>query len=383
MPPPGTPPTGVNSTALYSVLRRDIIFLERFFALVFRLASGAGDAICKWAMRAVTPRVVCVTLTGIIAADEDLRLLSNAESACVGPQLLCAEAGGIERMEGLRSACAAGDSATNGPAGQIASRGSGRDAIINLERVDKLLTKAFAAHGAKAVCLLLNSPGGSPAQSSLIYQRLRTLKKRHKNKKLLVFVEDAACSGGYYIACAGDEIIADPSSLIGSVGVISRGFGYVKAIRKQGVSRRVYAAGDHKGGIDPYMRQKQRDLKAQRRLLKEIHDNFIGAVKEGRGERLQPEVAAELHAQTVGGAGCTGLLLGRPSRGTVKSLARKGKGLFDGSVYTGEVAHSVGLIDGVGEMKTELQRRYGRFCRIETVEEEKTLDYAKLLRWLL
>ena len=257
----------------------------------------------------------------------------------------------------------------------------GRDAIINLERVDKLLTKAFAAHGAKAVCLLLNSPGGSPAQSSLIYQRLRTLKKRHKNKKLLVFVEDAACSGGYYIACAGDEIIADPSSLIGSVGVISRGFGYVKAIRKQGVSRRVYAAGDHKGGIDPYMRQKQRDLKA-RRLLKEIHDNFIGAVKEGRGERLQPEVAAELHAQTVG-VGCTGLLLGRPSRGTVKSLARKGKGLFDGSVYTGEVAHSVGLIDGVGEMKTELQRRYGRFCRIETVEEEKTLDYAKLLRWLL
>lgn len=387
-PPVIVPPSSINSTTLYSALRRDILFLEKFVALLYRMASGSVDAICKWVMRSVTPRVICVTLTGIIAAEEDVRLLASAEEACMRPQLLCVEAGGLERLDGLRAAYAAGggdpsnDHRRRGGGGSpVAGRG-GRDAIINLERLDKQLTKAFAAHGAKAVCLLINSPGGSPAQSSLIYQRLRELKRLHKNKKLLAFVEDAACSGGYYIASAADEIIADPSSLVGSIGVISRSFGYVKAIKKQGVSRRVYAAGESKGGIDPYMRQKSRDLKSQRRLLTELHDNFIAAVKEGRGERLNPEAAARLHVRTVGGAGCAGLLFGKPSSGTVRSLAKAGKGLFDGTVYTGQVAQEVGLVDGVGDMKSILQQRYGRFCRIDTIEEEKP-DLTRLLRWLL
>ena len=116
----------------------------------------------------------------------------------------------------------------------------------------------------------------------------------------LAFVEDAACSGGFYIASAADEIIADPSSLVGSIGVISRGFGYVKHIKKQGVTRRVHTAGDAKSGIDPFMKMRKKDLKSQRRILEEIHSNFITAVKEGRGDRLKPEAAAKLHAQTSG-----------------------------------------------------------------------------------
>ena len=132
------------------------------------------------------------------------------------------------------------------------------------------------------MCLLINSPGGSPVQSSLIYERLRALRARHKQVPLLAFVEDSACSGGYYIACAADEIIADPNSIVGSIGVITRGFGYVKAIKKEGLTRRLYTAGDHKSGLDPFLPERAKDLKQQKRLLQEIHDNFVAAVKQAR-----------------------------------------------------------------------------------------------------
>ena len=182
--------------------------------------------------------------------------------------------------------------------------------------------------------------------------------------------------------CAADEIIADPSSLVGSIGVISRGFGYVRAIKKQGVSRRVHSAGESKSGIDPYMPMRRKDLSSQKRLLREIHENFIADVREGRGDRLKPEAAARLHVTTAGGGGCTGALFGRPSKRTIRGLVKEGAGLFDGSVYSGEVGKEVGLVDEVGEMRTVLQKRFGKYVRIETMEEEK-IDYSKLLRWLL
>ena len=159
-----------------------------------------------------------------------------------------------------------------------------------------------------------------------------------------------------------------------------RGQGYVKAIKRQGVERRVAAAGGSKAGLDPYMPQKKRDVANQKRLLKEIHTNFIDAVKEGRGERLDAEAAARMHHATKGGGGCGGWL-GKPGKRTLKRLVRDGAGLFDGSVYSGEVGLELGLVDGVGELRTELQKRYGRFVQLERMEEER-LDYSRLLRWL-
>ena len=166
---------------------------------------------------------------------------------------------------------------------------------------------------------------------------------------------------------------------MGSIGVITRGFGYVKAIKKQGVTRRVSTAGDSKAGLDPYMPRRQKDRANQERLLKEFHTNFINDVKAGRGDRLQPEAAARLHHVTL--SGCGGWL-GSPSKRQLSKLVDKGAGLFDGSVYTGEVGKELGLVDKVGELKTELQSRYGRFVRLETVEEDR-IDYSRLLRWLL
>ena len=367
VPIPNQPaPNGGNNTAaLYQAVRRDFIFFERFAALIFRTAQRAISMVQEWCARSIgfPPRVMVVQLSGVILADEDARLHARSEWTAGQPELL------------------ADGRVPPGLNGQGGARQRGGDGVINLARVDRLLTKAFNAHGARAVCLLINSPGGSPAQSSLIYQRLRALRKQHKRMPLLAFVEDSAVSGGYYIACAADEIVADPSSLVGSIGVISRGFGYVKAIKKQGVERRVQSAGESKSGLDPYMPQRGQDVKQQRRLLREIHDNFISAVKEGRGERLKPEVAAALHHETLSPMGSCGGWLGKPSKRKVRKLVRGGAGLFDGSVYSGEVGLEVGLVDGVGEMRSVLQKRFGRFVRLETMEEER-IDYTRLLRWL-
>lgn len=194
--------------------------------------------------------------------------------------------------------------------------------LINLQRFDRALNKAFATPGARAVVLVIDSPGGSPAQSSLLYRRLRMMRKRHPKLPLLAFVEDSACSGGYYIACAADEIIVDPNSLVGSIGVIARGFGYVKKLKKvrsrahlgvisadpplacargltiprilcraqDGLERRVQTSGTAKGGLDPFLPMRKGDLRQQRRLLTELHTNFVAAVKEARA-RCPPRYA--------------------------------------------------------------------------------------------
>lgn len=327
---------------------------------MLRTASRTTAWIQEWFARSIgfPPRVMVVHLSGVIAADDEVRL-GLYDSLLARPEVLLAGVQG---------------------AGEARGRADG---LINLARCERLLTRAFSAQGARCVCLLINSPGGSPVQSSLIYERLRALRKRYKRVPLYAFVEDAAVSGGYYIACAADEIIADPSSLLGSIGVISRGFGYVKAIKKQGVSRRVHTSGKSKSGLDPYMPQRASDLASQRRLLREIHHNFVEAVRTGRGDRLKPEEAAKLYARTVGGGGCAGLIFGEPSQRRLTKLVKDGVGLYDGSVYAGTTALQIGLVDELGEMRTTLQKRYGRFVRMETVEPEDKLDYSRLLRWLL
>jgi signal peptide peptidase SppA len=152
--------------------------------------------------------------------------------------------------------------------------------------VAKTLERAFSVKQAKAVALVINSPGGSPVQSHLIHQRIRSLAEEHK-KKVLVFVEDVAASGGYMIACAGDEIFVDPSSIAGSIGVVSASFGFNKLLDKIGVDRRVYTAGEKKMMLDPFQPENADDIKRLKSVQKEIHALFIALVKERRGKKLK------------------------------------------------------------------------------------------------
>lgn len=346
------------------MLKRDILFYERLIALIVRSSHRAIDAAKGFLSRLLNfpPRVLVVSLQGVIAADEEAARLSLQAMAPV---------------EFLDPALLDGDHSTRAADSYTAR--SSRGDLINLARCEKQLTRAFQGAGVRAVCLLINSPGGSPVQSSLIYERLRALRSRYRRVPLLAFVEDSACSGGYYIACAADEIIADPNSIVGSIGVITRGFGYVKAIKKEGLTRRVHTAGESKSGLDPFLPEKRKDLKQQQRLLHEIHHNFVAAVKQGRGERLNAEAAAALQYRTSS-VGCFPLWT-EPGESTLRRLVRDGAGLFDGTVYSGAVGVEVGLVDRVGELRTELQRRYGRFVRIERVEPER-VDYSRLLRFL-
>jgi serine protease SohB len=196
---------------------------------------------------------------------------------------------------------------------------------ITMANSAKLLERAFAIKRAKAVALVINSPGGSAVQSHLIYQRVRALAAENK-KTVIAFVEDAAASGGYMIACAADEIVADPSSIVGSIGVISASFGFDKAIKKLGVERRVHTAGEHKMSLDPFQPEKAEDVKRLEGLQKDIHAMFIALVKKSRGKKLKgPE-----------------------------------KTLFSGEFWVGEQALRHGLVDRLGDVRSVLRERYGK-----------------------
>jgi signal peptide peptidase SppA len=196
---------------------------------------------------------------------------------------------------------------------------------ITLATTAKLLDRAFGVKSAKAVALVINSPGGSPVQSHLIYQRIRSL-AAEKKKKVIAFVEDVAASGGYMIACAADEIIVDRSSIVGSIGVISASFGFDKAIKTLGIDRRVHTAGENKLTLDPFQPEKADDIRRLKALQKDIHEMFIGLVKTSRGKKFKgPE-----------------------------------KTLFSGEFWTGEKSVELGLTDRLGEIKTVLRERYGK-----------------------
>lgn len=211
--------------------------------------------------------------------------------------------------------------------GMIAAGGRNSSAL-SLSRLEKLLDKAFADRSAAAVAISVNSPGGSPVQSRLIHDRIRAL-AAEKEKTVLVFCEDVAASGGYWIACAGDEIFADPASIVGSIGVISAGFGFTGAMDRLGVERRVKTAGKSKLLADPFGPETEEQAATITRLMEAMHTQFIDHVKARRGEKL-----------------------------------KDGAELFDGSVYTGAEALDLGLIDGLGEARSELKRRFGDKVRI-------------------
>ncbi len=195
---------------------------------------------------------------------------------------------------------------------------------LSIESVAPLLARAFAQHGAKAVALAINSPGGSAVQSALIAQRIRLL-AAEKKMPVIAFVEDAAASGGYWLACAADEIIADPASIVGSIGVISASFGFQDLIGRFGIERRVHTAGERKSMLDPFRSERPEDVERLKRLQAEIHDGFKDWVRQRRGSKLQGDEAM----------------------------------LFSGEFWTARRGLELGLVDGLGELRAVLQARYG------------------------
>src|SRR5439155_11895576 len=170
--------------------------------------------------------------------------------------------------------------------GVIASSGLLGNRSLSIETVAPLLKRAFDMRGAKAVALAINSPGGSPVQSALIAQRIRLL-AAEKKLPVIAFVEDVAASGGYWLACAADEIIADPASIVGSIGVISAGFGFQGLIARLGIERRVHTSGEKKSMLDPFRDEDPDDVGRLKQLQAEIHDGFKGWVRERRADKLK------------------------------------------------------------------------------------------------
>src|ERR1700676_5440637 len=195
---------------------------------------------------------------------------------------------------------------------------------MSLAGVARTLERAFGMKNAKAVALLINSPGGSPVQSRQIYLRIRQL-AAEKQLPVLVFVEDVAASGGYMLACAGDEIFCDPSSILGSIGVVGGSFGFQELIKKIGVERRLYTAGAHKAMLDPFLPENPDDVARVKALQREIHAIFIALVQGSRGNRLKG-------ADDV---------------------------LFSGEYWAGETSVSMGLADAIGDLRVTLRARYG------------------------
>ncbi len=209
---------------------------------------------------------------------------------------------------------------------------------LNIASVNPLLEKAFGFKKAPVVALIVNSPGGSPVQSHLIAKRIRQLAEENK-KKVLVFVEDAAASGGYFLASAGDEIIADPSSIVGSIGVIFSGFGFVDAIGKLGVTRRLYTAGKNKSTLDPFLPEKKEDVARIKQMELDVHEVFIGYVKARRADKLK---AADDE-------------------------------LFTGEFWTAHRGHGMGLVDSLGDMHSTLRARYGKDVQLKLIAQKRGL----------
>lgn len=226
--------------------------------------------------------------------------------------------------------------------GAIMSGGNQFRQNLNLANAAPLLARAFSDKQAPAVAIMVNSPGGSPVQARLIYRRIRDLAEE-KNKKVLMFVEDVAASGGYMIACAGDEIIADPSSVVGSIGVISAGFGFTGLIDKIGVERRVYTAGQNKSLLDPFKPENPEDVAYLKELQLEIHKVFIDLVKQSRGERLKDD-----------------------------------PDLFTGRFWTGQRGKELGLVDDLGDLHAVLRARYGDKVKPRLIAPQRGLFGRKV-----
>ncbi|AHB48111.1 peptidase S49 [Hyphomicrobium nitrativorans NL23] len=224
----------------------------------------------------------------------------------------------------LRFSGAIGMAAPLRPGLSIASLGAAIDAAFSMSR-------------GPSVAVVINSPGGSPVQSSLLFRRLRQLADE-KRKKIYVFCEDVAASGGYYLAVAGDEIYADASSIVGSIGVISASFGLDRAIEKLGISRRVYTAGANKGALDPFQPENPEDIARLMAIQRSVHDVFIGVVKDRRLGRLKGPDGE----------------------------------LFSGAFWSALDALELGLIDGISDVRTKMREIHGENVRLRVVPVERS-----------
>lgn len=225
--------------------------------------------------------------------------------------------------------------------GAIGGAGPGRRGL-SLSRVESAIDAAFKPAKLAAVALAINSPGGSPVQSRLIHDAIRRRAEKKKTP-VFAFIEDVGASGGYMLALAGDEIYADASSIVGSIGVIAASFGFQEAIARLGVERRVYTAGESKSQLDPFRPEDPKDIERLRHILGDIHEEFIDLVKQRRGERLKP--AAET---------------------------------FSGAFWTADPALAQGLIDGKAHLADFMKARFGENVKVKRI----TPDRGSLLRRL-
>ncbi len=214
---------------------------------------------------------------------------------------------------------------------------------IDFSGQEEIITKAFSVKKAPCVAITINSPGGSPVQSHLIYSFIRREAKRN-NKKVIVFAEDVAASGGYLIACAGDEIYANSSSIIGSIGVIYSSFGFTELIKKIGVERRVHTAGKNKSTLDPFLEEKKEDIERLKNIQLDLHKDFIDIVEKSRGHKLKKTEVE----------------------------------LFSGEFWSGRKAKDLGLIDEIGDANLVLKEKFGDDVIIKKFEKSKSWLSKKL-----
>jgi signal peptide peptidase SppA len=209
---------------------------------------------------------------------------------------------------------------------------------LTLASCARALDRAFRSYGPAVVALIINSPGGSAAQSHLIFRRIREL-AQETSVPVIAFVEDVASSGGYMIACAADEIVADHNSIVGSIGVVGGSFGFHRLLDKIGVERRLYTSGERKAMLDPFLPEKPEDVARLKSIQQEIHEGFIALVKERRGA----------------------------------ALAGPGADLFSGEYWTGRKGQELGLVDKIGDLRTVLRTRFGNKVRTPLITSARGL----------
>lgn len=215
---------------------------------------------------------------------------------------------------------------------------------LAMSSVAPVLERAFGVPNAAAVALVINSPGGSAAQSHLIFRRIRALAEE-KKRPVFAFVEDAAASGGYMIACAADEIFADPASIVGSIGVVSAGFGFDRLIARFGIERRVHTAGDNKAMLDPFQPEDPKDVERLKALQRSIHEVFETLVRSRRGAKLQVDNGD----------------------------------LFSGAFWVGQEAINLGLIDGLGDIRSVMRDKFGDKVQLRLIEPARPPLIGRLL----
>ena len=228
----------------------------------------------------------------------------------------------------------------HGVIGRVGPMSSG----LTLERLEKSIDRAFSLRRVKTVVLLINSPGGSPVQSALIAGRIRQL-ANEKDIPVVAFTEDIAASGGYWLACAADEIYSDANSIVGSIGVISSGFGFPLVLDRIGIERRVHTAGKRKGMLDPFQAEVPEDIDRLKSIQVDMHENFKNYVRERRGDKISASDSE----------------------------------IFEGDIWTGGQALSLGLIDGLGDVRTVTRNLFGDRVKIRPVNPASG---GKFRRWL-